>query len=347
MNVPRRLVIFYFSGTGNSKRVALWLAEFARAKGVPAIIHSMINTNPATVDLSGALIVFISPVHGFNFPPITLNFISRFPPGANDVLLMNTRGGFKVGNHVTPGLTGVAFMFAHLRLRLKGYHVVGAVPFDMPSNWFILHPVPAPEKVQFIHNRNRERLAQYAGKLFSGRPLFIARRDIIQDIFIAPVALAYYCIGRFWLAKQFYASSGCDNCGICISRCPVDAIRDDGGRPYWTLNCESCMKCMNGCPEQAIDIGHGFIITLTLLALPVAGLLSAFLPGGGDSGLMNTLVVAAVTLALLTGAYRLRHRLLKHPWYVKLAEWTSLTHYRFWGKRMAKPPTSGKSNDNN
>jgi hypothetical protein len=46
---------------------------------------------------SGSLIVFVSPVHGFNYPPIMLHFIMRFPKGQNKVILMNTRAGMLIG----------------------------------------------------------------------------------------------------------------------------------------------------------------------------------------------------------------------------------------------------------
>jgi len=41
-----------------------------------------------------AMIGFISPTHGFNFPPIMLHFLLRFPrSNQNSAFIVNTRGG--------------------------------------------------------------------------------------------------------------------------------------------------------------------------------------------------------------------------------------------------------------
>lgn len=79
--------------------------------------------------------IIISPIHGFNYPKITLDFIRRFSSGKNKIVLMNTRARMKIGSFVTPGLTGIALFLSSLLLKQKGYKIVGQIPFDLPSNW--------------------------------------------------------------------------------------------------------------------------------------------------------------------------------------------------------------------
>ncbi len=43
-----------------------------------------------------SLVVFVSPIHGFNYPPVMVNFLLRFPKGKNPVVLMNTRAGMLI-----------------------------------------------------------------------------------------------------------------------------------------------------------------------------------------------------------------------------------------------------------
>lgn len=277
--------------------------------------------------------MIISPIHGFNFPKITLDFIQHFPKGNNRVVLMNTRAGMKIGNWVTPGLTGIAFMLSSLLLKVKGYTIVGQIPFDMPSNWISLHPALNENTVQFLHQRNYERVEQHAHRIFAGESDFLAYRDIVQDILIAPISLGYYLVGRFAFAKSFYVNMDCDNCGICIKQCPVNAIKMVDGRPFWTFKCESCMKCMNHCPLNAIDTGHGlFTITSLCYTALMTILLHYLLKFDIQSEFMRQVVYAATFLGLLWAFYRIQHRLLKFRWFEKWMVYTSLTHYTFWGR---------------
>ena len=77
-----------------------------------------------------------------------------------------------------------------------------------------------------------------------------------QDVLLAPIALGYYFVGRFFFAKSFVASAACDGCGACIDQCPVHALRLVRGRPFWSYRCESCMRCMNRCPKRAVETAH-------------------------------------------------------------------------------------------
>ena len=87
MNHIDKLIVFYFSGTGNSKRIALWLSELALKNNIICHIYDI-----AAIDISTLLTIdtkatigIISPIHGFNFPKITLNFIRNLPDGKNRV----------------------------------------------------------------------------------------------------------------------------------------------------------------------------------------------------------------------------------------------------------------------
>ena len=112
----------------------------------------------------------------------------------------------KIGSFVTPGLTGIAFILSSLLLKRKGYKIVGQIPFDMPSNWISIHPALNERAVKFIHQKNFDRAKKHSDKIFAGKKDFLALRDLIQDILIAPVSLGYYLVGRYAFAKTFYAS---------------------------------------------------------------------------------------------------------------------------------------------
>ena len=327
------LKIFYFSGTGNAKQVALWFSELAIDRNMDCRLYNIAETNSVQdIINSEDLLMIISPIHGFTFPKITMDFIRQLPEGKNRIVLMNTRGGVRIGRIVTPGVTGSAFMLSSIILRLKGYTIIGQIPFDMPSNWLSIHPALREKSVNFIFEKNRERVRKHFEKLYAGKTDFSAYKDIIQDIIIFPVSVAYYFVGRFFLSKSFYASSKCNNCNLCVKECPVKAIKTVDQRPFWTFKCQSCMKCMNRCPARAIETPHGLWIAVFYVSAIGASLLCSLLPASIHHWLIAFAIFNAICLGLIALLYKIQHHLLKNRIFSKIILFTSLTYYKFWGR---------------
>lgn len=340
MNAYSEVVIFYFSGTGNSQRVAKWICELSAARNIDCKMLNISNmgVNQLKPIDSNALIIIISPIHGFNYPKITLQFISNFPIGVNKIILMNTRAGMKLGRFITPGLTGIAFIISSLIFISKGYIIVGQIPFDMPSNWISIHPALNERSVKFIHQKNYERVKKHTDKILAGKKDFIALRDMLQDILISPVALGYYLGGRYIIAKTFYASYKCDNCGLCIKQCPVKAIENINDHPYWKFRCESCMKCMNSCPKRGIETAHGlFILILIFISIFSSTVITPFLSFGNSNGLIMFVIDNVLLVGLLFMFYHLQHFMIKKKYIRRLIAFTSLTYYKFWGRYKSIP----------
>ncbi|MFH1197091.1 MAG: EFR1 family ferrodoxin [bacterium] len=339
MTAYKKLVIYYFSGTGNSKNVAAWFVDLAREKNifVESIDIGKSERRSIQPPPEDALVVFISPIHGFNYPPIMLNFIWHFPVGKNKVILMNTRAGMLIKQWITPGLTGIAFYFSALLLKIKGFSIKGMFPVDLPSNWISVHPGLNERTVKYLHEKNKDKIAAFAQKIFSGKSDFKAVREIIQDILISPISILYYCIGRFFLSKTYYASLDCDNCNACIKNCPVKAIIEVDKRPFWTYRCESCMRCMGNCPKKAIETAHGFAFgiwalysfVLLILFYKYFTLYFFSIKNEAVKFIIETIIFLSATMI----GYRFMHYLLRFKFFERLVVYTSLTKYKFWGRR--------------
>ncbi len=334
----QKIIIYYFSGTGNSRNVASWVAKAASLQNVQTVILNiaLIDRTSIKPPEENTLAIFVSPIHGFNYPPVMMHFILRFPRGKSNVVLMNTRAGMLIGKFITPGLTGCAFWFSSLVLLLKGYTMRGLIPVDLPSNWMSLHPSLNKRTVEFLHERNKERVEKNMEVILMGRSNFKALREIIQDLIISPIALLYYFVGRFFITKTFYASHDCNNCDLCVKNCPVKAIVKIDNRPYWTFKCESCMNCMSNCPKRAIETGHGFVLGIIVLYGSLMPLLydvfdKYFMKP--ESELVQFVIEAGVCLTIIAILYRLLHFAIKIKFVERLVVYTSLTKYRFWGKR--------------
>lgn len=340
--------IYYFSGTGNAKKVANWICIQARSHNLDAEYIDITKTTPEELKFANDEILgFISPTHGFNFPPVMINFLLRFPKIQNskEAFLINTRAGMKLKKIYFPGLSGIALLFAASILLYKGYRIKGMQSIDLPSNWISLHPGLTAGAIEEIFDRCKKKSVKFIEKIIEGKRSYKAFYDIIQDLLIAPIAVLYYCIGRFVFAKSFMASSLCDNCGVCINQCPVRAISLVNGRPFWSYKCESCMKCINNCPKRAIETAHGFIIGTIFLvnAVLITWLYNQLRKYSVDiiignsflSGVIRFVIEPAILIFVLILSYRLLHYLKRFRFIDLIITYTSLTKFKFWRRYKA------------
>ena len=340
----KSMQLYYFSGTGNSKHVVDWFLDEAQQKNIEAqsIDISKLPERRKIARSEAPLLGFVSPTHGFNFPPIMFHFILHFPRsrGRQKALIVNTRAGMKLGKFFLPGLSGVAQYFTALLLLFKGYKIIGMQSIDLPSNWISLHPGLRLDVIQSIFKKLENETRQFAQKILENRTSFKALFDIIQDLALTPIAFLYYLFGRYVFAKSFIASHNCTACGLCVKECPVQAIKMIDNRPYWKHTCESCMHCMNLCPHRVIETAHGFIFLVMFLANAVILVAINKLLGTEriihnqfDGVLGNMLIFLFNTFIyflILIGAYRILHILLRYRFFERIVVYTSLTWYQFW-----------------
>ena len=344
----KTLIIYFFSGTGNARTAAHWIAGQAENKGLQVeIIRIEKNTLVPRVRFEeNTLVGFCFPTHGFNTPPIVIDFIRRFPKSkGTKIFLLNTRAGMKIYKLFTPGMSGTALWWPALMLGLKGYTCIGYQPLDLPSNWISVHPGLRKKVVDSIFNRCKKVTDRFTQKLLDGKRVYQAFWGLPLDILISPISVLYYLFGRFALSKTYFASYKCNNCDKCIKDCPVSAIKLVDKRPFWTYKCESCMHCMNYCPERAIETGHAFFIFLWWLAFTLIPVLIINLMGYYNVIPPDTIksgykyiyygVQFGVGMWIIFGGYGLMHYLLRFKWINYLITWTSLTKYRFWRRYKA------------
>ena len=346
------LVVYYFSGTGNAKNTAYWIAETARDNGLKVFIYNIDRFFSIEVPETRGktLFGFIYPTHGFNAPPLVLKFLLRFPrKKTRDVFLINTRAGMKLHKWFLPGLSGFAQVLPNHILWSKGYRIKGYRPVDLPSNWISLHPGIKGKVVDSIYDHWHGVIKKFSEKILSGKWVLRGLIDLPIDILLMPIAVMYFFIGRFALAKTFVATSRCKKCKLCINQCPVNAIRLKYGRPYWKFTCESCMRCMNNCPEAAIETAHGFSFIVWYISIAfVISLLLKYMNMGIEQSFLvafkETFYYKAIILFIIKWsgilfpvflAYEFLHLLMGWRPFNAAVTWTSLTKFGFWRKYKA------------
>jgi ferredoxin len=268
----KKLELYFLSGTGNSFRAATWLQKIAEQNGCATELTAIgTNTAPPRCDRDSLFALFF-PTHGFTAPWKVIQFAGQLPRVKKvPAVVVATRASMRFGRILTPGVSGSATFLIALILWLKGFRVHGGLSLDMPSNWQALHPGMSAESYAWITQRAEPRLAVFAGKIFSGgRSWFNFNNlyEIFWTIALSWLSLLYLLLGRFFLAKILFANSNCNLCGVCVTHCPVGAIKIVGRRRphlYWRHSCESCMRCLAFCPRQAIEAGHSWAVILYLL----------------------------------------------------------------------------------
>ena len=271
----------------------------------------------------GALLGFAYPTHGFVLPWFMLKYILFFPRGHNNVFLLNTRAGMKLGNWNTPGLSGLALLHPIFILILKGYRITGLLSLDMPSNWISIHPGLFPKVISFIVRKCHAKVDYFSHRILKGQRsipwYFIVFLPL--DLVLSPISFMYLIFGRFFLAKTFFATKKCTGCTICVDYCPVGAISIIDDRPYWSFYCESCMRCMNICPMQAIETSH------SIAALIIALITS--IPFYWAERITSWFL----SMTIIYVVYALVFALLRNPWINRFFVYTSLTYY--WARYKA------------
>ena len=348
----REATLYFYTGTGNSYRVAAWMSNAARDAGAVVMLRAIESAQPVGEIGRGeaALLGLVMPTHGFTAPWAMLRFALRLPRRSNThAVVVATRAGLKIGPVFTPGFEGTATLLIALILALKGYRVRGTTGIDMPSNWIAVHPGLSSDTVAGIVARARKRVAGFMSTILSDKQHPVGWMAFLVGLLVLPISLGYLVIGRFFLAKLFFASDRCTGCGLCAEYCPNHAIKMQGSescrRPYWTFRCESCMRCMAYCPTQAVEASHllGAGVYLLAAAIPATALLVwliarvpalAFLSGTPRWVLES--VYAVVVLGLV---YRIFHCLLKIGWVNRFFTHATLTHYY---RRYHEPETTLK-----
>jgi len=354
----KNVVVYFWSGTGNSYRVSTWIGKTAKENGINTEVLSIDKSNP-TEEIKGEhdfLIGIVFPTHGFTVPWHMLKFVWSLPNRRpTHAYCIATRAGLKFGPVFIPGISGSATFIIALILMLKGYKVRGSMSVDMPSNWYSLHPIQSGERHEAIINRAEFKVGRFNNKILSNTKVRFTVNNLYEitwGILLSLISVGYLLIGRLFLAKLFFANNNCDGCGVCASCCSVEAIKmwgKENPRPFWKYNCESCMRCAAFCPHNAIEAGHSWGVILYFIAgVPISAYLfswlDVYIPGIGTFqghwiGDILNLIYYYPAIFL---SYYIFSALLRIPAINWIFSHTTMTRLFFWG-RYREPNTKLKN----
>jgi len=246
-------MIFYFSGTGNTRWVARQIAD---AIGEELLfIPDLIRKGQYGFTLKEEeRIGFCFPTHGWQPPRIVREFIRQ----------LNIVSNTSVSNHFCWALTtcgddtGESMTILNKELKAKDLMAESLFSVIMPESYVCL---------PFMYTDSEEKEAL---KIDMASHQIKHIIDIVKDskrgieeLKKGPTPKLYsYVIGAYFnhrmiTDKKFTVDKDtCIKCGKCAKVCPVDNI--EGTPPHWMHNgkCTSCLACYHYCPVHAINFGR-------------------------------------------------------------------------------------------
>jgi ferredoxin/flavodoxin len=251
----KKLGIYYFSGTGNTKITANlvkqsfitlgWNVDLVRIEDVNKGITKL---NIEQYDLIG----IGSQVIGYGIPGVVRIFAKGLPAvlDRKKVFIFRTAGGVAPMNYnASKGLIRI--------LRRKHYDVCYEQLFSIGSNWIIKFDDVIMKQ---LYQATKQKITLMC-EAINHRERHFYRTGIVLRIKMDIIAALSARIFPF-LGKDAIIDNSCRQCGLCTTSCPADNITITKGKIKFRNSCSACLRCVYSCPEQAIHFRLLHFVTI-------------------------------------------------------------------------------------
>lgn len=243
-------MIYFFSGTGNSRYVAEKLGDILHSRVLSILEDKKKFLQP---DCSDNMIVIVVPIHSWGIPPIVKQYIEEWDFNSiQEIKNKNIRPSFVVTCGDDTGDVDIMIDKLIRKIGIKA----GLIASVIMPNTYVLLPgfnVDSRALTELKIKESTERIAQVAEWIRAGRE----ERDIFRGRFPGIKTKVVYPLFHKWGidTKKFHADDKCIGCGKCKEQCPVGNIVISKGHPIWNNQCTSCLACFHICPTKAISYG--------------------------------------------------------------------------------------------
>ena len=235
-------MIFYFSGTGNSKYVAQRMAAVLGDTLVN--LNDRIKAGDTSPVESGERLIIVTPTYAWRIPRIVRDWLRKTELRSAKRAWFVMTCGSEIGN---------AAKYNRALCAEKGLAYCGTAQIVMPENYIAMFAAPQAEEARQIVAKAEPDIDRAIAAIREGRE-FAAPRCNLYDRFMSGAVnqVFYPCFVR---ADAFTVSDACVGCGQCAKRCPMNNITLQAGKPVWGKHCTHCMACICYCPKAAIEYG--------------------------------------------------------------------------------------------
>ncbi|MFX0106244.1 MAG: EFR1 family ferrodoxin [Candidatus Hodarchaeota archaeon] len=238
-----KTIIYYFTGTGNSLKIAKDLAKKLEDCEIIPIAKVWQMENPESTTKK---VGFIFPLYWSGLPKIVHDFI-------NKINLSNSNYIFTVITS-TGDINEQPLQQLEKILKKKAKTLSAGFYVNMPNNYIIGFDIDSEDRQKELFEKAIKQVNSISEIVKN------EEENINQDIFQKDVSRSEGINKNFREKvndsdKSFYIDDSCNNCGICEKVCPVSNIMLIDGIPQWQHRCQQCLACINFCPEKSIQFG--------------------------------------------------------------------------------------------
>ena len=242
-------MIFYFSGTGNTRWIASQLAELTGEKllFIPDELQGEMRYHLDDNERIG----FCFPIHGWQPPHIVRDFI-------RGMAIDNAQGHYCYCVCSCGDSIGLAMNLLQKYLAKKNLHADAVVSIQMPESYVAL-----PGMYTDTPENEKRKIDNAALKIKEIAPRIISRETGVTDIIKGHIPwILTHIVGAFFNGKMItdkpfrVDADKCVHCGVCAGSCPTKNIVMSDGLPVWQhQSCTACLACYHHCPVHAINYG--------------------------------------------------------------------------------------------
>lgn len=281
-------MIFYFSGTGNTKWAASKLAAATREDLIS--IAPYMRADDSSHNLAEPFILkenerlgFVFPVHGWRVPKLVREFISKMKIQREPIQRETSDATAKNKAKADDSLKNRPFAYCvctagdSIGLTIENLNEVisqnpslqalgitevsSSYSLIMPESYIGLPFMDVDPKEREIRKKENaaQELAVVCEEIFD-------RKEGINRLVKGPIPWFFTkVVGGFFenvliTDKRFHVEKDrCVKCGICANVCPVGDIKGGHGEyPVWLhhKDCLTCFTCYHHCPHHAIEFGN-------------------------------------------------------------------------------------------
>ncbi|MBR6210467.1 MAG: EFR1 family ferrodoxin [Clostridiales bacterium] len=239
-------MVFYFTGTGNSRFVAKGIARAIGQTAVDITEYTRTMDRPDFTD--AGVYVFVCPSYMSAPARAMTDFVewAGFPEGSKAYFIVTCAASMGITPKVSSEICSK-----------KGLEFMGAEQIEMPQNYIALFTTKKVEENIDIIEKAENEIERISGLIQNGRKLESKKIGKVEYSVTKCVRDVYY--KHFMKTKKFKSTDKCISCSKCVNICPLSNISLENGRPVWGNKCTHCMACINKCPMDAIEYGKGSV----------------------------------------------------------------------------------------